>query len=302
MVDLSVNIGSLNLKNPVMNCAGTFESGKPYSDFVDVSKLGAVVTKGMSLEPWEGNPAPRMAEICGGMLNCIGLQNPGVDAWIENDYPWLKEKGAKIITNIVGKNRGEYISVIEKLEDLDIDAYEVNISCPNVSCGGSSFASDAKLASDVVSACRKATSRTMSVKLSPNVTDIAEIARAVEASGADALTLINSVSGMAIDIESRKPMLSNITGGMAGPAIKPIALKCVYQVHKVLSIPIIGLGGIMTGEDALEFMLAGASAVGVGFANFLDPTSTVRVIDEIETWCETHDVERVSDLIGALQC
>lgn len=302
MVDMRVNVGGLEMKNPVTNCSGTFESGKPYSDFVDVAKLGAVTAKGMSPVPWQGNETPRMCEIYGGMINCIGLQNDGVEAWIENDYPWLKDKGAKIIANVCGHSLEEYVQVIEVLEDVEVDAYEVNISCPNVSCGGASLGTDPKAASNVISACRKATSKTISAKLTPNVTDITIIAKAVQEAGADALSLINSVQGMAIDAKTRKPKISRVIGGMAGPCLKPIALKCVYQCWQATKMPIIGMGGICSGEDAVEFMLAGASAVGIGFSNFIDPTSTTRIIFELEQFCEEQGVKRVSDLTGGLLC
>ena len=300
MVNMSVNVGGLEMKNPVTNCSGTFESGKPYADFVDVSRLGAVTAKGMSPVPWQGNDTPRMCEITGGMINCIGLQNDGIEAWIKNDYPWLKDNGATIIANVCGHTLEEYVQVVERLEEVAVDAYEINISCPNVACGGASLGTDPKAASEVISACRKKTYRPLSAKLTPNVTDITEIAKAVQDAGADALSLINSVQGMAIDAKTRKPKISRVIGGMAGPCLKPIALKCVHQCYQATKMPIIGMGGICTGEDAVEFMLAGASAVGIGFSNFLDPTSTLRVINEIEGFCEEQGVEKVSDLTGAL--
>lgn len=301
MVDMSVNVGGLKMKNPVTNCSGTFESGKPYADFVDVSKLGAVTAKGMSPVPWQGNDTPRMCEIDGGMINCIGLQNDGVEAWIKGDYVWLKEKGATIIANVCGHDLSEYVEVITRLEDVDVDAYEVNISCPNVSCGGASLGTDPKAASEVIAACRKVTGKPMSAKLTPNVTDITTVAKAVQEAGADALSVINSVQGMAIDAKTRTPKISRVIGGMAGPCLKPIALKCVYQCWQATKMPIIGMGGICTGEDAVEFLLAGASAVGIGFSNFLDPTSTLRIVSEIEDYCEEQGVKKVSDLTGALQ-
>lgn len=301
MVDMSINLGGLVLKNPVTNCSGTFESGKPYADFVDVSKMGAVTCKGMSYLPWEGNPAPRMAEIEGGMLNCIGLQNDGVEKWIRDDYVWLKEQSATIIANIVGKKATDYCDMISRLEQVDVDAYEINISCPNVDCGGASLASSEQSTFDVVNMCRKLTKRPMSVKLNPNVTNIAKIAIAAKDAGADILSLVNSVQGMAIDIKTRTPKLSNVIGGMAGPCMKPIALKCVYQCYQATRLPIIGMGGIMSGEDAIEFMLAGASAIGVGFANFIDPTSCLRIASEIEKYCIDNGIDKVSKLTGALQ-
>ncbi len=300
MVDLSTKIGSLTLKNPVTNCAGTFESGRPYEDFVNVGDLGAVTTKGMSLEPWEGNETPRLAEIEAGMINCIGLQNDGIEKWLEVDFPWLKERNATIIANVVGKTETEYVEIVERLNEVDIDAFEINISCPNVDCRGAAIAVDALKARSVISKCRKMTDKPMSVKLSPNVTDITLIAKSVEEAGADALSLINSVQGMAIDAKTRKPKISRIIGGMAGPALKPIALKCVYQCHLATCLPIIGMGGIMTGIDAIEFILAGASAVGVGYANFIDSFSTVRIIREIEDYCIENGISSVSELIGKL--
>lgn len=302
MVNMQVNIGSLVMKNPITNCSGTFESGKPYADFVDVAALGAVTAKGMSNEPWQGNETPRMAEIFGGMINCIGLQNDGVDAWIEDDYVWLKQKGATIIANVVGRDTAGYLEVIEKLESVDVDAYEVNISCPNVSCGGASLGANPSAASEVVRKCRELTKRPMSVKLTPNVTDITEVARAVEEAGADGLSLINSVQGMAIDAKTRKPKISRVIGGMAGPCLKPIALKCVWQCFNAVDIPIIGMGGITSGEDAAEFMLAGATAVGIGYSNFIDPFSTTRVIKELEDFCVQSGVRDVKELIGGLKC
>lgn len=302
MVNMEVNVGGLVMKNPVTNCSGTFESGKPYADFVDVAKLGAVTAKGMSPVPWQGNDTPRMCEITGGMINCIGLQNDGVDHWIDDDYKWLKDKGATIIANVCGHDLSEYVQVVERLEDVDVDAYEINISCPNVACGGASLGTDPKAAAEVIAACRKVTEKPMSAKLTPNVTDITVIAKAVQDAGADALSVINSVQGMAVDAKTRKPKISRVIGGMAGPCLKPIALKCVYQCWNATHMPIIGMGGICSGVDAVEFMLAGASAVGIGFSNFLDPTSTVRVIDEIEQYCEEQGVENVCDLTGALEC
>ena len=302
MVNMQVNVGGLLMKNPVTSCSGTFESGKQYSDFIDISKLGAVTVKGMSDTPWEGNETPRLAEITAGMINCIGLQNPGVHAWVKDDYPWLKQQGATIIANVVGQNAQGYANVIGVLEGVEVDAYEVNISCPNVSEGGAAIGSNPKAAAEVVSACRKLTKRPLIVKLSPNVTDITEIAKSVEGAGANGLSLINSVQGMAVDAKTRRPKISRIIGGMAGPCIKPVALKCVWQCHNAVQLPIIGMGGIASGEDAVEFMLAGASAVGIGFANFIDPTSTVRVIGEIEAYCQDNGVSNVNELIGALQC
>lgn len=300
MVNMKVNLAGLEMKNPVTNCSGTFESGKPYADFVDVAKLGAVTAKGMSPVAWQGNDTPRMAEIAAGMINCIGLQNDGVDHWIEDDYKWLKEQGATIIANVCGHDKDEYVEVVKRLEDVDVDAYEINISCPNVSCGGAALGTDPAAAGDVISACRAVTKKPMSAKLTPNVTDITVIAKAVQDAGADILSVINSVQGMAVDAETRRPKISRVIGGMAGPCLKPIALKCVYQCWNATKMPIIGMGGICTGEDAVEFFLAGASAVGIGFSNFVDPFSTTRIIDEIEDYCDRHNIANVSDLTGGL--
>lgn len=302
MVDMSVNVCGVCMPAPITNASGTFENGRPYSDFVDVAGMGAVTIKGCASEPWAGNLSPRMAEIEGGMLNCIGLQNDGVKHFIENDYVWLKEHNARIIANVVGHSLQEYVDCINAFEQVDVDIYEVNISCPNVGSGGLSFASDPHLAEKAVATLRKLTKKPLFFKLTPNVTDIAEIARACKSSGADGFTLINSVQGMAINAHTKRPKLSNIIGGMSGPCLKPIALKCVYQVFKATGLPIIGLGGVRTGVDAAEFMLAGASIVGVGFSNFLDPNSIPRITKELQSFCEEERIDKVSDLTGALIC
>lgn len=301
-VNLSVNLGGLAMKNPVTTASGTFAAGMEYSDFVDVSALGAVTTKGVSLNGWEGNASPRIAEVPSGMLNSIGLQNPGVAHLKSEELPWLREQGATTIVNVSGHSFDEYVQVIEALEDAPVDAYEVNISCPNVDAGGMTLGTHVPSVEKVVSLCREATSRPLIVKLTPNVTDITEIARAAEASGADAISLINTLLGMAIDVKRRRPVLARVVGGFSGPAVKPVALRMVWQCSKAVSVPILGMGGVTTGTDAVEFMLAGATAVAVGTANFMNPQATVDVIDGIIDYCEEQGVNDVNDLIGALEC
>lgn len=301
-VNLSVNLGGLAMKNPVTTASGTFAAGIEYSDFVDVSALGAVTTKGVSLNGWEGNASPRIAEVPSGMLNSIGLQNPGVAHLKCEELSWLREQGATTIVNVSGHSFDEYVQVIEALEDAPVDAYEVNISCPNVDAGGMTLGTHVPSVEKVVSLCREATSRPLIVKLTPNVTDITEIARAAEASGADAISLINTLLGMAIDAKRRRPVLARVVGGFSGPAVKPVALRMVWQCSKAVSVPILGMGGVTTGTDAVEFMLAGATAVAVGTANFMNPQATVDVIDGIIDYCEKQGVNDVNDLIGALEC
>lgn len=301
-VNLAVNLGGLTMKNPVTTASGTFAAGMEYSDFVDVSALGAVTTKGVSLNGWEGNASPRIAEVPSGMLNSIGLQNPGVAHLKSEELPWLREQGATTIVNVSGHSFDEYVQVIEALEDAPVDAYEVNISCPNVDAGGMTLGTHVPSVEKVVSLCREATSRPLIVKLTPNVTDITEIARAAEASGADAISLINTLLGMAIDVKRRRPVLARVVGGFSGPAVKPVALRMVWQCSKAVSFPILGMGGVTTGTDAVEFMLAGATAVAVGTANFMNPQATVDVIDGIIDYCEEQGVNDVNDLIGALEC
>lgn len=301
-VNLAVNLGGLTMKNPVTTASGTFAAGMEYSDFVDVSALGAVTTKGVSLNGWEGNASPRIAEVPSGMLNSIGLQNPGVAHLKSEELPWLREQGATTIVNVSGHSFDEYVQVIEALEDAPVDAYEVNISCPNVDAGGMTLGTHVPSVEKVVSLCREATSRPLIVKLTPNVTDITEIARAAEASGADAISLINTLLGMAIDVKRRRPVLARVVGGFSGPAVKPVALRMVWQCSKAVSVPILGMGGVTTGTDAVEFMLAGATAVAVGTANFMNPQATVYVIDGIIDYCEEQGVNDVNDLIGALEC
>lgn len=301
-VNLAVNLGGLAMKNPVTTASGTFAAGMEYSDFVDVSALGAVTTKGVSLNGWEGNASPRIAEVPSGMLNSIGLQNPGVAHLKSEELPWLREQGATTIVNVSGHSFDEYVQVIEALEDAPVDAYEVNISCPNVDAGGMTLGTHVPSVEKVVSLCREATSRPLIVKLTPNVTDITEIARAAEVSGADAISLINTLLGMAIDVKRRRPVLARVVGGFSGPAVKPVALRMVWQCSKAVSVPILGMGGVTTGTDAVEFMLAGATAIAVGTVNFMNPQATVDVIDGIIDYCEEQGVNDVNDLIGALEC
>lgn len=303
-VDMRVRIGSLELRSPVMTASGTFGSGREFSDFVDLSRLGAIVTKGVSAVPWTGNPSPRMAETTGGMLNSIGLQNPGVERFCETDLMWLSEHApdTPVVVNVSGYDIEGYVRVIERLESESVvAAYEINISCPNVDAGGMAFGTSCSAAADVTRAVRRVTARPVIIKLSPNVTDIAGIANSVEAEGADAVSLINTLLGMAIDIDTMRPKLARVMGGLSGPAVKPVALRMVWQVSSAVDIPIIGMGGIMDAGDAVEFMLAGASAVAVGTANFVDPTSTIRITDGIETYCAGRGIGRVADLTGALR-
>ncbi len=306
-VSMSVNLGGLIMKNPVTTASGTFAAGREYDQFYDIARLGAVTTKGVSLNGWVGNDSPRIAETPSGMLNSIGLQNPGVDHLIENDLAWLEGKELDgepipVIVNVSGHSFDEYVSVIEALEDAPVDAYEVNISCPNVDAGGMTMGCHVPSVEKVVSLCRNATKRPLIVKLTPNVTDITEIARAAESSGADAISLINTLLGMAVDAKRRRPKLARVVGGLSGPAVKPVALRMVWQCHSAISIPILGMGGICTGEDAIEFMLCGATAVAVGTANFMDPLAAVKVADGILQYCEEQGVKDVNELIGALEC
>ena len=301
-VDLAVDLGGLSMKNPVTTASGTFAAGREYADFVDVASLGAVTTKGVSLNGGEGNAAPRIAETPSGMLNSIGLQNPGVAHLKAHELPWLADQGATTIVNVSGHSFDEYVQVIEALEEAPVDAYEVNISCPNVDAGGMTMGCHVPSVEKVVSLCRAATKRPLIVKLTPNVTDITEIARAAEAAGADAISLINTLLGMAVDAKRRRPVLARVVGGFSGPAVKPVALRMVWQCHQAVKVPILGMGGIASGTDAVEFMLAGATAVAVGTANFVNPTATVDIIDGIAAYCEEQGVEHVTDLIGALEC
>ena len=299
--DLSVKLGSLELQNPVLTASGTFGYGEEFADFVDLDRLGGFIVKGTTLAPREGNPYPRMAETPSGMLNAVGLQNTGVDYFIEHIYPRLRGYRSEVIVNVSGACVDDYAEVCRRLADLDeIHAVEVNISCPNVKHGGMAFGTTTAGASEVVTAVRKAWPRHLMVKLSPNVTDITEIARAAEASGADSLSLINTMLGMAVDVERRRPMLSTVTGGLSGPAVKPVAVRMVWQTAKAVNIPIVGLGGIRTGDDALEFIMAGATAVQVGTANFLDPATTMQVIDRLNEYCVRHNVSNINSLRGII--
>lgn len=300
-MNTQVNIAGVTLKNPVMTGSGTFGSGMEYSEFVDLNRLGAVVTKGVANVPWPGNPTPRVAEVYGGMLNAIGLQNPGIDVFMERDIPFLKQYDTKIIVNVCGKTEEDYLEVVEKLADESaVSMLEINVSCPNVKEGAIAFGQKADALYHITERIKKKARQPIIMKLSPNVTDIAEMARAAEAAGADALSLINTITGMKIDIHRRCFALANRTGGMSGPAIKPVAVRMVYQASHAVRIPVIGMGGIATGEDAIEFILAGATAVSVGAMNFVDPYSTIKVIQGIEDYMRAYNVEDITDLIGAV--
>ena len=302
MANLEVKIGSLAFKNPVLTASGTFGFGEEFADFFDLSRLGGYIVKGTTLEPRQGNPYPRMAETPSGMLNAVGLQNKGVDYFVENIYPRICGIDSNLIVNVSGKSIDDYAAVCERLDPLEgVKAVEINISCPNVKQGGMAFGTTAAGAAAVTRATRKAFSRTLIVKLSPNITDITETACAAEAEGADSVSLINTLLGMAVDVERQRPCLSTITGGLSGPAVRPVAVRMVWQVAKAVKIPVIGLGGIMDGRDALEFILAGATAVEFGTANFIDPCATVKAIDYINDYCNRHGVRNFTELIGALK-
>lgn len=302
MGNLKVNIGGgLVLDNPVMTASGTFGYGEEFADIIDLNRLGAIIVKGTTLNHREGNPYPRMAETPSGMLNAVGLQNKGVDYFINNIYPRIKDYQCKIIVNVSGASIDDYVAVCEKLMPLErVDGIEVNISCPNVKQGGMAFGTTCEGAAAVTAAVRKAYSKPMIIKLSPNVTDIASIAKAVESEGADAVSLTNTFLGMAIDVEKQAPILSTITGGLSGPCIRPIAVRMVWQVAKAVNIPVIGLGGIMNGRDALEFMLAGANAIEVGTANFINPAVTVEIVDYMTDYCKRHGIEDINDIVGKI--
>ena len=300
-MNTKVNLAGVELKNPVMTASGTFGSGAEYSEFVDLNRLGAVVTKGVANVPWPGNPTPRIAEVYGGMLNAIGLQNPGIDVFAKRDIPFLKQYDTKIIVNVCGKTTEDYIEVVERLADEPVDLLEINISCPNVKEGGIAFGQDPKAVEAITRDVKKHAKQPIIMKLSPNVTDITVMAKAAEAGGADVLSLINTLTGMKIDINRRAFAIANKTGGMSGPAVKPVAVRMVYQVANAVSLPIIGMGGIATAEDALEFIMAGATAVSVGTANFYNPYATVEIAEGIENFMKKQKVEDIRELIGCVK-
>ena len=301
MKNLKVTIAGVELNNPVMTASGTFGSGAEYSEFVDLNRLGAVVTKGVANVPWPGNPTPRVAEVYGGMLNAIGLQNPGIEVFRKRDIPFLRQFDTKIVVNVCGRSREDYCEVVEKLGEEPVDLLEINISCPNVKEGGIAFGQNPKSVEEITAAVKKVAKQPVIMKLSPNVTDITETAKAAEAGGADALSMINTLTGMKIDIHRQMFVLANKTGGLSGPAVKPVAVRMVYQAANAVKIPIIGMGGIQNAEDALEFILAGATAVSVGTANFVDPETTVKVVQGIEEYMDRYHVEDIRSLIGAVK-
>ena len=300
-MNTKVNIAGVTLNNPVMTASGTFGSGEEFSEFVDLNKLGAVVTKGVANVPWPGNPVPRIAEVYGGMLNAIGLQNPGIDVFISRDIPFLKKYDTKIIVNVCGRSTEDYCQVVDRLADQPVDMLEINISCPNVKEGGIAFGQDPKAVEEITKAVKKYAAQPVIMKLSPNVTDITVMAKAAEAGGADALSMINTLTGMKIDVQKRQFAIANKTGGLSGPAVRPVAVRMVYQTAQAVSIPIIGMGGIQTAEDALEFILAGAAAVSVGTANFANPAATIDVVNGIEEYMRMNHVEDINELIGAVK-
>ena len=300
-ISTKVTIAGVELKNPVMTASGTFGSGMEYSEFVDLNRLGAVVTKGVANVPWPGNPTPRVAETRGGMMNAIGLQNPGIDTFLERDLPFLKQYDTKVIVNVGGRSTEDYCQVVERLADQPVDLLEINISCPNVKEGGIAFGQNARAAEEITAAVKKHAGQPVIMKLSPNVTDIGEMARAVQAGGADAISLINTLTGMKIDVNRRTFALANKTGGVSGPAIHPIAVRMVYQAAQAVDLPIIGMGGIACADDALEFILAGATAVAVGTANFRNPMTTLEVAEGIEAYMKKQGVQDIRELIGAVR-
>ena len=299
-MNLEVKLAGVTFKNPVTTASGTFGSGAEYEEFVDLSALGAVTTKGVANVPWEGNPTPRIAETYGGMLNAVGLQNPGIELFCERDIPHLKEKNASIIVNVCGRTVEDYVEVVERLSDEPVDLLEINVSCPNVKAGGIAFGQNPDALYEITKAIKAKAKQPIVMKLSPNVTDITEMAKAAEAGGSDALSLINTITGMKIDIHRRKFILANQTGGMSGPAIKPVAVRMIYQVHKACSLPIIGMGGVMTGEDAIELMMAGATLVAVGPGNFHNPRATMEVLDGIKAYMERYYIEDINEIIGCM--
>jgi len=299
-MNLSVTVAGKTFKNPVTTASGTFGSGAEFADFVDLSALGAVTTKGVSNVPWEGNSTPRVAETYGGMLNAVGLQNPGIDLFCKRDIPYLVEKKASIIVNVCGKSVEDYVEVVERLASEPVDLLEINVSCPNVKEGGIAFGQDPKALYEITRKVKEKAAQPIVMKLSPNVTDITEMARAAEAGGSDALSLINTITGMKIDIHRRRFVLANQTGGMSGPAIHPVAVRMIYQVHKACSLPIIGMGGVMNGEDAIELMMAGATMVAVGTANFHDPKATMKVLEGIRQYMERYQIRDIHEIIGCM--
>ena len=300
-MNTKVNLAGVELKNPVMTCSGTFGSGMEYAEFVDLSRLGAVVTKGVANVPWPGNPTPRVAEVYGGMLNAIGLQNPGIDVFCERDIPFLRKYDTKIIVNVCGRTTEDYCEVVDRLAEQPVDMLEINISCPNVKEGGIAFGQDPKAVEAITKAVKAHAKQPIIMKLSPNVTDITVMAKAAEAGGADAISLINTITGMKIDVERRTFAVANKTGGLSGPAIKPVAVRMVYQAANAVKLPIIGMGGIANAADALEFILAGATAVAIGTANFHNPYATVETVDGIRAYMERHGIEDIKELIGAVK-
>lgn len=300
-MNLGVNFAGVALKNPILTASGTFGSGQEYAQFVDLNKLGGVVTKGVANVPWEGNPTPRVAEVYGGMLNAIGLQNPGIDVFVERDIPFLTKYDTKIVVNVCGRSEADYVEVVERLADQPVDLLEINISCPNVKEGGIAFGQDAGAAAAITKAVKAVAKQPVVMKLSPNVTDIALMAQAVEEAGADAVSLINTITGMKIDVKRRQFALANKTGGLSGPAVHPVAVRMVYQVAQAVKIPIIGMGGVMCAEDALELILAGATAVSVGTANFTNPRVTEEIIEGIREYMAAQGVADISELIGAVR-
>lgn len=300
-MNMSVNIAGVEWKNPVTVASGTFGSGAEYSEFTDLNKLGAVTTKGVANVPWAGNPTPRVAEVYGGMLNAVGLQNPGIELFCKRDIPFLKQYDTKIIVNVCGHSTEEYVEVVKRLADEPVDMLEINISCPNVKEGGIAFGQDPKAVEAITREMKKYAKQPIIMKLSPNVTDITEMARAAEAGGADAVSLINTITGMKIDVNRRKFVLANKTGGMSGPAIHPVAVRMVYLTAQAIKIPIIGMGGIMTAEDAIEMILAGATAISVGTANFVNPKTTMEIVDGIKKYMEMYHVNDIKELVGAVQ-
>jgi len=299
-MNLGVNICGINLKNPVMTASGTFGSGMEYSEFVDLNKLGAVVTKGVALTPWAGNPTPRVTETYGGMLNAIGLQNPGIEKFVERDLEFLKNYDTKVIVNVCGKSVEDYVGVVERLSDEAVDMLEINVSCPNVKEGAIAFGQKAEALYNITSEIKKKAKQPIIMKLSPNVTDITEMAKAAEAAGADALSLINTITGMKIDIKKRNFALANKTGGLSGPAIKPVAVRMIYQVRHAVELPIIGMGGIANWEDAIEFMMAGANAIAVGAMNFNNPYATVEIVEGIENFMKNEGIKDINEIVGCV--